>query len=346
MQIRSVIASKMAAHIIGKSGKTIKRIRDKSKCFIDIGDPVNQCPYVLVTTRGNLENILDALYRIAQRTWEIEYNQDLKDIKRYDRHRRRSQEKSCPKEEYVVKILIPNTQVGAIIGKGGAVINSFRNRSHCTITVHDECLSGSSEKIIEVKGSPLELEKALELVLNELSKNRDTATPHIPFYSSRGRRSTSMSIPQMRGVSVPIQYPMSYMGGIPLMRGMPGMRGVPQMRTHTMGMQARGMGIPYFMNQYPISPYSSFPSYPPAPSATSAEIQTILIPVPDHLIGNVIGKKGTSIKEIRQVSNAKIKVDGETNQTGDRMITITGNEDAIETAIGMVYDIMNDAGPA
>lgn len=63
--------------------------------------------------------------------------------------------------------------------------------------------------------------------------------------------------------------------------------------------------------------------------------QTHEMTVPNELIGCIIGKGGTKIAEIRQISGAMIRIsncDDRESGTTDRTITITGNPDAVALA--------------
>lgn len=50
------------------------------------------------------------------------------------------------------------------------------------------------------------------------------------------------------------------------------------------------------------------------------------------LAGLIIGKGGTRIKEIRQKSGAGISIEDPTTDSDDRIITITGTAEAIQSA--------------
>lgn len=57
--------------------------------------------------------------------------------------------------------------------------------------------------------------------------------------------------------------------------------------------------------------------------------------VPNELIGCIIGKGGTKIAEIRQISGAMIRISNCEERDGgntDRTITISGNPDAVSLA--------------
>lgn len=63
--------------------------------------------------------------------------------------------------------------------------------------------------------------------------------------------------------------------------------------------------------------------------------QTHNMTVPNELIGCIIGKGGTKIAEIRQISGAMIRIsncDDRESGNSDRTITISGNPDSVALA--------------
>ncbi len=87
------------------------------------------------------------------------------------------------------------------------------------------------------------------------------------------------------------------------------------------------------------------PSGIPAP-APVADQTSIVVPVPESLVGTIIGKKGASITEIRQRSGAQIKIADAVPSSQERIITITGTPYANESALAMLYEKMNSANLA
>ncbi|KAI5698004.1 hypothetical protein M8J75_000346 [Diaphorina citri] len=77
------------------------------------------------------------------------------------------------------------------------------------------------------------------------------------------------------------------------------------------------------------------PRTPQPPQTQQTSSQTQEMTVPNDLIGCIIGKGGTKIFEIRQISGAMIRISNaeerEANST-DRTITISGNPDSVALA--------------
>jgi len=56
------------------------------------------------------------------------------------------------------------------------------------------------------------------------------------------------------------------------------------------------------------------------------------VTIPQELAGSIIGIKGMRIRQIRLDSGAHIKIDKESNQNKERIITIQGTKDQIQNA--------------
>ncbi|KAG7269994.1 hypothetical protein CRUP_027546 [Coryphaenoides rupestris] len=65
---------------------------------------------------------------------------------------------------------------------------------------------------------------------------------------------------------------------------------------------------------------------------TSCQTTSQELLIPNDLIGSIIGRQGTKINEIRQVSGAQIKIGSQLDGTSDRHVTITGTPISINLA--------------
>ncbi|TSM44142.1 Poly(rC)-binding protein 4 [Bagarius yarrelli] len=76
-------------------------------------------------------------------------------------------------------------------------------------------------------------------------------------------------------------------------------------------------------------------------SSTQTASQELLIP--NDLIGSIIGRQGTKINEIRQVSGAQIKIGSQLDSTSDRHVTITGSPISINLAQYLITSCLETA---
>uniref|UniRef100_A0A8C7Y088 Poly(rC) binding protein 4 n=1 Tax=Oryzias sinensis TaxID=183150 RepID=A0A8C7Y088_9TELE len=65
--------------------------------------------------------------------------------------------------------------------------------------------------------------------------------------------------------------------------------------------------------------------------------------IPNDLIGSIIGRQGSKINEIRQVSGAQIKIGSQIDSTSDRHVTITGTPIAINLAQYLITSCLETA---
>lgn len=82
-------------------------------------------------------------------------------------------------------------------------------------------------------------------------------------------------------------------------------------------------------------------SRPPPPTTTEdgEELQTQNISIPADMVGCIIGRGGSKISEIRKSSGARISIaKAPHDETGERMFTITGSAAANEKALYLLYE--------
>ena len=59
--------------------------------------------------------------------------------------------------------------------------------------------------------------------------------------------------------------------------------------------------------------------------------------VPVALVGRLIGKAGSAIKELREMSGANIKVNSDCEPgTQERKVVVSGTPDAVQYALGLI----------
>lgn len=74
------------------------------------------------------------------------------------------------------------------------------------------------------------------------------------------------------------------------------------------------------------------------------EVPKKIVTVPSNIVGRIIGKGGSKIRELEQDSGAKINIGDSSGRVTD--ITLTGSEDAIIKADGLIDDLIDDKPPS
>lgn len=281
--IRAIIDGKEAGSIIGKAGATINLIREKSGAKVTVSDnPAANGPQFnerVLSVTGNAEAIFRAFSFICEKIRDANTQPGFE----------------AP-VQVKLRIAIPNTQAGAVIGKGGQKIKDIREATGSQMQVDKECLPGSTERACHMTGT-------LEAVAQSIFHVACTLIS-IP---------TSSSLQPYQPGSAPVgMNPMGVMGGM----------AVQQQQRGNMPMYGGAMQ----------SQYGGYGAPPPQPSSQPQLVEQLSIP--NEVVGSIIGKQGAKIKEIRMHTGANIKVADNTPgiTVGDRLITISGSMEAIQMA--------------
>ena len=90
---------------------------------------------------------------------------------------------------YIVKLLCPYYNAGAIIGKGGDRIKDVKDKSGCAIEIsrHEARFPGTEERVITIEGTEKELQEACRL-LNERIRDDDPPSSSRSFDDDNEKR--------------------------------------------------------------------------------------------------------------------------------------------------------------
>jgi len=324
LQVRVLVDERSVGGLIGKGGAVINKLRSDSSCKVNIQDGMQGARHATITVAGHHEQVANCLHAIADRIYE----------------RKRGGGSSEPTERrggeyttYEVKgsgevtienchivLLVPNNQIGAMIGKGGAKVNAIRQGTGANIKISEKTLGDSTEKSVTVVGNSKVVAAALQQICAHLNDDADkvATAPYVPRpeYDDYGYGPRD-SYGGRRDGRKRKQYPDDDYYYPP--RGYPG----------------GGGGGPY-------RDYG--PRGPPPPPGPPQPAQTLVVPVPNYIMGTVIGRNGASINEIRGRSGATIKIAPLESGATDRMVTITGSPQQNEAAIAMIHQKMAEHG--
>lgn len=135
IELHFIILSQDAGGIIGKEGGNIRQMRDESGANINISGSTGV--ERILNVKGSNKEIKSAVTMIAEKLSEIASGANT--------------EFSPP---VTMRLLVPNSQCGPLIGKGGSRIKEIREATGATITIPAETLPGSTERSVTVAGSP------------------------------------------------------------------------------------------------------------------------------------------------------------------------------------------------
>ena len=209
--------------------------------------------------------------------------------------------------------------MGTIIGRQGLKIKHIQDVSGVRMVAQKEMLPQSTERIVEVQGTPDGIQKATweigKCLVDDWQRGTGTVlyNPAVRAEASRGG---------------PLN---STLGGN-------ANHGGPRSFNRT------GNGADFFDNtggSYNRRSNSDAANRGPPPTTTEdgEEIQTQNISIPSDMVGCIIGRGGSKISEIRKSSGARISIaKAPHDETGERMFTIMGSAGANEKALYLLYE--------
>lgn len=270
--LKFLISNSAAGSIIGKGGATITQLQEQSRAKIKVANSNDFFPgtterCVLIT--GDLKALLCAASLVVMKIQEAEQHSDGK------------MDMGAP---FTAKMLVPNSSVGAIIGKGGSTINEMSVQCGAQMKVSSKethAMMGVAERVVSVTGDLSQMNIAINLVVNKMQEAPQNA-----------------------------QY---------------------QNNTTSYGGRGRGVGMPAMGGM----------------AMGSADHQTtVTISVLDSLAGFVVGKEGTTLREIQRQSGARISMSRRGEYipgTQARSVTITGTAASVQAAQMMITQKIQQA---
>lgn len=206
--------------------------------------------------------------------------------------------------------------MGTVIGRQGLKIKQIQDGSGVRMVAQKEMLPQSTERIVEVTGTPEAIQKAVWEIAKCLVDDEQ-----------RGY-GTVLYNPVMRAQTVG--------AAPPLMNGGGGGAGFASGRS---SFNRTGSGADFADTGYNRRSAPDMNRPPPTHTEDGEELQTQNISIPADMVGCIIGRAGSKISEIRRSSGARISIaKAPHDETGERMFTITGSSAANEKALYLLYE--------
>ncbi|KAM6129363.1 poly(rC)-binding protein 3 isoform 11-T11 [Pterocles gutturalis] len=282
LTIRLLMHGKEVGSIIGKKGETVKKMREESGARINISE--GNCPERIVTITGPTDAIFKAFAMIAYK-FEEDINNSM------------SNSTATSKPPVTLRLVVPASQCGSLIGKGGSKIKEIRESTGAQVQVAGDMLPNSTERAVTISGTPDAIIQCVKqicvVMLEAYTIQGQYAIPH----------------PDLTKLH---QLAMQQTPFTPLGQTTPAFPG-EKLPLHSSEEAQNLMGQS-----------SGLDASPPA--------STHELTIPNDLIGCIIGRQGTKINEIRQMSGAQIKIANATEGSSERQITITGTPANISLA--------------
>lgn len=176
--VRAIIPSKIAGSLIGRRGDTISYIRQQSQAKVNISDqpPDRSVDERVLTVTGTSTGVFRAFSFICDRMREVTASENPT---------------VDPTQQGVsIKILVPDSQAGAIIGKKGAKIKEIRDATNAKIDLGQECLFQSTERPCAISGTAEACAQTVFHVACTMlqTPEKGPSHPYVPGAASMGDR--------------------------------------------------------------------------------------------------------------------------------------------------------------
>jgi heterogeneous nuclear rnp K-like protein 2 len=361
LTLRAIVSSKEAGVIIGKAGKNVADLRDETGVKAGVSKVVPGVHDRVLTVTGPLQGTARAYAIVAKGLLEGAPQMGMGGVVSNNGTHRKSfngpstlpQESSTPLPQRAssahvnaqshqsslnsavrmrpisranfpkaVRLLISHNQMGTIIGRQGLKIKHIQDASGVRMVAQKEMLPQSTERIVEVQGTPEGIEKAVWEIGKCLIDDWQRGTGTV-LYNPAVRASLGGSQPvQQNNNSASTgngyssrQYNRTGNGADFSDNG-----GYSRRSNSDAGTGGGSRGYPLVTED-------------------GDEIQTQNISIPADMVGCIIGRAGSKITEIRRSSGARISIaKAPHDETGERMFTIMGSASANEKALYLLYE--------
>ncbi|KPP76585.1 poly(rC)-binding protein 4-like [Scleropages formosus] len=315
LTLRLLMHGKEVGSIIGKKGET-------SSARINISE--GSCPERIITITGPTECVFRAFTMIT-----LKLEEDLSALV--------ANGTMTSKPPVTLRLVVPASQCGSLIGKGGSKIKEIRESTGAQVQVAGDLLPNSTERGVTISGTHEAIIQCVKLICTVILESPPKGAT-IPY-----RPSPSPGAVLLSGSQV---FEASEFGSHPLFSVAQG--GLDLQQAYTLQNQ---FGIPHselaklhqLSIQQGLAPIAQPTTavLPGIESNSQTTSQELLIP--NDLIGSIIGRQGTKINEIRQVSGAQIKIGSQLDSTSDRHVTITGSPISINLAQYLITSCLETA---
>ncbi|GAB7339616.1 hypothetical protein MBLNU457_6212t1 [Dothideomycetes sp. NU457] len=302
LTLRAIVSSKEAGVIIGKAGQNVADLRDKIGVRAGVSKVVPGVHDRVLTITGALDGVASSYGLVADGLLKGAPSVGMGGV-------------STNGNTHPIRLLISHNQMGTVIGRQGLKIKQIQDASGVRMVAQKEMLPQSTERIVEVQGTPEGIQKAVWEIGRCLIDDEQ-----------RGY-GTILYNPAVRVSS-----------GGPLTNGsdMPRERAPRSFNRTGNGADFSDAAPRYNHRRSDAAPaaQSSAPT-----NEDGEDMQTQNISIPADMVGCIIGRAGSKISEIRKSSGARISIaKASHDETGERMFTITGSPAANEKALYLLYE--------
>jgi heterogeneous nuclear rnp K-like protein len=326
LTLRALLSKKDAEIITAKDGQGLVNLCDQIGAKAEVSKKVPRVHERVLTIEGSVENVAEVrpykplrCYNLCNLTplqkaymliaaWLVQTVTSSSTVS------------STANAHTSLRFLISHNLMGAIIGHRGRRMKAIQDGSGAHLVALEQTLPQSTERPVDVQGSPESIGRAIEemgkLLLDDWKKGLDTI-----FYNP------VVTDEPLQSESEGSRYGSSSAGHDD--------RREKGKRDRSRRKKGKRKGKRRSGDSNTDAPDPT-PSSPTTDKTDNLFTQTISIPC--DMIGCIIGHGGSKINEIRRLSRSKITIAREPHdETKERMVTIIGTPEANEKALFLLY---------
>lgn len=292
---RVLVSAKEAGCLIGQNGQVINSIREETNTKAGISKLQPGSHERILTVSGNLDDSSKALSYFAQAL--VNSNNETLSSYSYFPLKQLSSLANIEGETTILRLLIPNSQMGTLIGSKGIRIQQIQSTFNISMIASKSFLPGSNERLVELQGTVDNLYDSLRIISRCLIED---------FSSIVG---TNYYVP----------------------------RGYNYSNNNNNSNNSRGNYSNNSNGSTRKSSNFNNHSSSSSNSNNSSSIVSASVSFANDIVGALIGKNGSRIQGVRKVSGATIGISDETEGKGERIFTITGTSHAVDKAKELLY---------
>merc|ERR1719430_2363228 len=171
LHLKLLIPSNVSGHIIGKGGETIAELRRTSGTNIMMSKnnelfPGTQDRVSLIS--GSKNAISDVVQLLVKKMKE------------------RREELGEGEAETTLKVVVTNSTIGMVIGKGGETVEQMKQRSGTNILISKKGEEKTPERMITLVGDPRSNQIALDMILEKIADDPNSGSYQNINYGGSG----------------------------------------------------------------------------------------------------------------------------------------------------------------
>lgn len=192
---RLLISSKESGCLIGQNGQVINSIRQETDTKAGISKLLPGTNERILTVSGTLDNCSKAISYFAQALIQAQQD-DSEAVSEFNYFplKQLSLNKNISGQTTILRLLIPNNQIGTIIGSKGYRIQKIQNDFNVSMIASKSFLPNSNERLVELQGGVVDLYNSLRIISRCLMEDFSSIVG-TNYYVPRPKRSQAPSYP-------------------------------------------------------------------------------------------------------------------------------------------------------